>query len=54
VSWLARFDARAKAWPTPARWAYVGLKWYLAALGAFALVRVFLDRIGVWSLYNDY
>jgi hypothetical protein len=54
VAWLAKLDARARQWPTPARWAYVGLKWYLALLGAFALLRVSLDRMGLWSLYTDY
>ena len=54
MAWLAKLDARAKTWPTAGRWAYVGLKWYLAAFGAFALIRVWLDRMGLWSLYNDY
>lgn len=51
MAWLAKLDARVAQWPQAARWGYVALKWYLVALGAFALGRVWLDRIGVWSLY---
>lgn len=51
MSWIARLDARAARWPLPARWAYRGLKWYLVALGGFAVIRLALDRIGVWSIY---
>jgi hypothetical protein len=54
VSWLAKLDARSRQWSPPARWAYVGLKWYLAAFGAFALIRLYLDRMGIWSMYGDY
>ncbi len=51
MAWLERLDARAAYWPTPTRWLYTGVKWYLVALGGFALARVFLDRVGIWSLY---
>lgn len=49
--WLAKLDAKASRWPTPIHWAYLGLKWYLVAFGAFALFRLWLDRTGIWSLY---
>jgi hypothetical protein len=51
MAWLANLDTRAKHWPKPARWAYVGFKWYLIALGGFMVIRLWLDRIGLWSLY---
>lgn len=51
MAWLAKIDAKSQAWPPLARWAYVGVKWYLAILGGFALLRVSLDRTGIWPLY---
>jgi hypothetical protein len=51
MAWLDRLDKKAASWPTPARWSYVALKWYLIALGAFALIRVSLDRTGIWPFY---
>ena len=30
---------------------YLSVKWYLVALGAFAILRLSLDRMGLWSLY---
>lgn len=51
MAWLARLDATASRWPTPAYWSYLGVKWYLIATGAIALGGVVLDRIGIWSLY---
>lgn len=49
--WITSLDRASRRWPRPARWLYLALKWYLVALGAFALVRLWLDRIGIWSLY---
>jgi hypothetical protein len=51
MAWLANLDARADRWPTPGRWTYIGMKWALVALGAFALLGVLADRIGIWSLH---
>lgn len=53
MAWLAKLDARAQTWPRAARWAYVGLKWYLVALGAFALLGVWADRLGLWDMYGS-
>lgn len=50
MSWIARFDARARQWPKPAYWAYVGIKWYLILGGAFLLIRLWLDRMGLWPI----
>jgi hypothetical protein len=52
MAWLAKLDARAQLWPTPGRWAYLGLKWYLVLVGGMALGRVFLDRIGIWPFFH--
>lgn len=49
--WLKRLDAKASRWPRPVFWAYLALKWYLAALGAFALLRIWADRTGVWPFF---
>lgn len=46
--WLANLDARAHQWPAPWLWLYLGLKWGLVALGAWALGRMLLDRFGIW------
>ena len=51
MAWLARLDARARLWPRPLRWCYVGLKWYLVLVGGLALLGVWADRLGLWSLY---
>lgn len=51
MAWLARLDARAAKWPKPVHWSYIGLKWYLASVGGIALLRVYLDRIGMWPFY---
>ena len=50
MSWIARLDDRAKHWPKPWNWLYVGLKWYLVLMGGFALIRIWLDRTGVWPI----
>lgn len=47
VAWLAKLDAKAKRWPRPAYWAYVGVKWYLIAAGAIVLTLYTLERMGV-------
>ncbi len=51
MAWLEKLDAKAQHWPTAGRWAYRGLKWYLVLLGAFALIRVSLDRTGLWPFF---
>lgn len=51
MPWLAKLDAKVEKWPKPARWLYVGLKWYLVIMGAFALIRIWLDRTGIWPFY---
>lgn len=51
MAWIARLDARARQWPPLAHWSYLALKWALVALGGFALVRLQLDRAGLWPLY---
>lgn len=51
MAWLARLDARAQSWPRPIRYSYVALKWYLVIMGGFALLGVWADRLGLWSLY---
>jgi hypothetical protein len=43
MAWLAKLDARAARWPTPARWTYLGVKWYLVGLGGLAL-------FGSWAM----
>lgn len=52
MAWLAKLDARAARWPKPAFWTYFLLKWYLVLLGGFALIRVNLDKIGVWPFFH--
>jgi len=51
MSWIARWDDRAKQWPTAGYVAYLAVKWYLVVTGAIALGGVLLDRVGIWSLY---
>lgn len=51
MAWMQRLDTKAATWPKPVYWAYVALKWYLVVMGAFALIRLNLDRMGWWSLY---
>jgi hypothetical protein len=50
VAWLAKLDARASKWPKPAHWAYLAVKWYLAAVGAFALLYAFSQNLVTQSL----
>lgn len=48
---IERLDARAAGWPGPLRWAYLGVKWTLVALGAYVFVGLYVERIGwgaVW------
>jgi len=51
MAWLARLDDRAATWAIPARLLYLTVKWGLAALGAFALLGVWADRLGFWDMY---
>lgn len=46
MAFIERFDAAATVWPWPARWLYLGVKWFLVLLGAYLMVRVFQDRWG--------
>jgi hypothetical protein len=47
LAWLARLDARARRWPTPARWLYHAAKWYLVLGGAIILGLTYLERLGL-------
>ena len=51
MAWLGRLDAHVKTWPIVPFTLYHITKWVLVALGAFALGGVWLDRLGIWSLY---
>lgn len=51
MAWLAKLDARANRWPEIWQGLYALIKWSLAGLGGFCLIRMWLDRIGAWSLY---
>jgi hypothetical protein len=53
MSWLARLDDRARAWPLAVRLGYWALKWYLAAVGAFLLLMYYTHRLGLPSLWMD-
>ena len=46
-----RFDARARRWPRPLYWLFLGVKWYLALAGAFAVLMYLLHRLGLPSLW---
>ena len=48
MAWLERLDARASKWPAPAQWLYTAIKAYLIIGGAIILVRVYLDKVGLW------
>lgn len=50
MSWLAKLDARSQTWVWPNRWVYLAVKWYLAGLGGFIVIRLFLERIGVMAI----
>jgi hypothetical protein len=45
--WLSRLDAKAQAWPAPAKWAYLCGKWLLIVLGAYLVIGTMLMRMGV-------
>lgn len=51
MPWIDTIDRKAKTWPTPAHWLYLGLKWYLIVLGAFLVFRMTLHRTGIWVFY---
>ena len=44
---LERFERRVRRWPTPARWAFAGVKWGLVALGAWCWIGMWFTR-SVW------
>lgn len=50
MAWITALDTRSQHWPAPQRWLYLGVKWGLVLLGAFALGGVLLDRFGMLSL----
>lgn len=49
--WRTRIDVYAAHWPTPLYWSYLVAKWYLAAMGGFALTMYYLHRLGLPSLW---
>lgn len=51
MAWLAKLDARSTTWTLPTRVVYLTVKWSLIALGGFSLIRLNLDRLGIWSLF---
>jgi hypothetical protein len=51
MSWIERLDKRAESWPIAGRASYAAVKWYLILLGGFMVIRLSLDRTGLWSLY---
>lgn len=53
MAWLAKLNVQSHRWPWPFRWAYVAMKWYLAAIGAFALIMWWLHTLGLPSLWMD-
>lgn len=44
MGWIARIDARAAAWPSPARWLFMAMKWLFVAVGAWAWVGLWFQR----------
>lgn len=50
MAWLSELDAKRSKWPAPARWAYSGVKWCLIAVGAFILLGLMGERMGLWTL----
>lgn len=44
MAWLDRLDATSRHWPRLARWAYLGVKYYLLAAGAFMWVMLWWKR----------
>lgn len=51
MPWMDRLDKRSQAWPIALRVPYIALKWYLILLGGFLVIRLALDRTGIWSIY---
>lgn len=52
MGWLARLDRRADRWPLGPKCLYFVTKFSLILFGGFALLRLWLDRIGLWPLYR--
>jgi len=50
MAWLAKLDARSTRWSPPVHWGYVGLKWTLASLGAFAWIMLWYERAPVLGI----
>lgn len=50
MAWLSELEARVVKWPAPARWLFFGAKWYLIAVGAFLLLGLMGERMGLWTL----
>lgn len=51
MAWLEAWDQYIAQKPPAVQFVYLVTKWLLVVLGGFMLVRLFLDRIGVWPLY---
>lgn len=51
MAWLMKLDTRARGWPAPFVWAYTALKAILIVVGALALGRMLLDRVGIWPYF---
>ena len=51
MAWLEKFDKRTETWPAPAIWAYTAVKAALIVIGAIALGRVLLDKLGIWPYF---
>lgn len=51
MAWLAKLDAKAQRWPPPALWAYTAVKATLIVIGALALGRMLLDKVGIWPYF---
>lgn len=52
MAWLAKLDAKAATWPPIWQGLYLVIKYGLAGLGAFALLGVWADRLGLWDMYG--
>jgi hypothetical protein len=51
MGWLANLDARVERCPAPVQWCYVALKATLIVIGAIALGRTLLDKLGIWPYF---
>jgi len=51
MAWLARLDATIATKPAPVVWLYTAIKAALIVIGAIALGRVWLDKLGIWPYF---